>query len=158
MRWGKLSAVYTGINIIAASLSLCKCPGRVNARWGSLLHAAMLCFLKRNKFQSSNASHCYHILSPNGKIRIWFIENAQTSYFYKTSGFLLMSFCYNEKLFFPFFLEAPRLGIQLELQLLAYAEATAMPDPSSSYAAACSNARSLTHSSSQGLGRHSHGY
>ena len=41
----------------------------------------------------------------------------------------------------------PGLGVKSELQLLAYATATATPDPSliCDHGATCSNARSLTH-------------
>jgi len=44
-------------------------------------------------------------------------------------------------------MEVPRLGVESELQLLAYATATATRDlaASATYAAAQSNARSLTH-------------
>ena len=44
-------------------------------------------------------------------------------------------------------MEAPRLGVELELQLPAYATATAMPHPSKSltYTVAHSNPGSLTH-------------
>ena len=47
-------------------------------------------------------------------------------------------------------MEVPRLGVESEIQLLAYTTATAMPDPTSvcdlyTYTAAHSNTRSLTH-------------
>ena len=48
----------------------------------------------------------------------------------------------------------PRLGVESKLQLLAYTTATAMPDQShicETYAAACSNAGSLTHQVRQGM-------
>ena len=47
----------------------------------------------------------------------------------------------------PWHMEVPRLGVQSELQPLAYATATAMQDPSASatYTTAHCNARSLTH-------------
>ena len=56
--------------------------------------------------------------------------------------------------FFTFFLglhlqhmKVPRLGVKLELQVLAYTTATATPvqAASATYAAACGNTRSLTH-------------
>ena len=44
-------------------------------------------------------------------------------------------------------MEVPRLGVELELKLPAYATATAMPDPSHiyDYTTVHGNARSLTH-------------
>ena len=44
-------------------------------------------------------------------------------------------------------MEVPRLGVELELQLLAYTTATAMQylNHSATYTAACSNAGPLTH-------------
>ena len=44
-------------------------------------------------------------------------------------------------------MKVPRLGVELELQLLAYAAATAMPDPSHvcDYTTAHNNTRSFTH-------------
>ena len=69
---------------------------------------------------------------------------------FKTTGFV--SFFYG--IFLCVFLglhtqhmEVPRLGVQLELQLWAYATATAMQirAASATYAAACGNVVSLTH-------------
>ena len=40
-------------------------------------------------------------------------------------------------------MEVPRLGVELDLQVLAYITATAIPDPA--YTVAQSNARSLTY-------------
>ena len=50
-------------------------------------------------------------------------------------------------------MEIPRLGIKSELQLPAYATATAMPDLSCvfDYSTAHSNARSLTHGAEPGI-------
>ena len=45
----------------------------------------------------------------------------------------------------PRHVEVPRLGIQLELQLLAYTTATSDPSESVTYTTAHSNTRSLTH-------------
>ena len=47
----------------------------------------------------------------------------------------------------PWHMEVPRVGVEWELQLLAYTTATAMPDhrPSVTYITAHGNARSLTH-------------
>ena len=45
-----------------------------------------------------------------------------------TLGFFNFIFCFLRP--YPRHMEVPRLGIELELQLLAYATATAMPDPS----------------------------
>ena len=45
----------------------------------------------------------------------------------------------------PRHMEVPRIGVQLELQLLAYARATATWDPSCVYTTAHSNAGSVTH-------------
>ena len=47
----------------------------------------------------------------------------------------------------PRHIEVPKLGVELELQLLAYTTATAMPDLSLSatYTTAHGNARSLTY-------------
>ena len=50
-------------------------------------------------------------------------------------------------------MEVPRLGVESELYLPAYATATAIPDwsPSATYTAAHDNARSLTHSTRPGI-------
>ena len=45
----------------------------------------------------------------------------------------------------PWHMEVPRLGEESELQLPAYATATAIQVISVIYTAACGNARSLTH-------------
>ena len=49
-------------------------------------------------------------------------------------------------------MEDPRLGVESELQLLAYARATAAQDPATSvtYTTAHGNARSLTHGARPG--------
>ena len=59
-------------------------------------------------------------------------------------------------------LQVPRLGVLSELQLLAYATATAMPDPSYTatsvtYTTALSNARSFN-PLSEATNPHLHGY
>ena len=51
-------------------------------------------------------------------------------------------------------MDVPRIGVEWELQLPVYTTATAMPDPShvpATYAAACSNIRSLTHRARPGI-------
>ena len=56
---------------------------------------------------------------------------------------------------FPLFY-GPRLGVELKLQLPAYATTTAMPDLT--YTAAYGNTRSLIHCGGQGSNLHPHGY
>ena len=71
--------------------------------------------------------------------------------FFLSSSFFLMAT--------PMAYEVPRLGVESELQLPAYATAMATLNPGCicDLPAACSNARSLTAEQGQGLNPHPHG-
>ena len=78
--------------------------------------------------------HCYHCIqsSDSGKLLQGFFSGFLFLFIY-----LFFVFLFSPSFFFlgrhPWHMEVPRLGVELEPQLLAYPTATAMPDLSHIY-------------------------